>query len=248
MTDRHVRDLDDHARQAFANERVYRSQQAVYQQSSGPDAREVLLSTVNALQGRPGGLLVDVGCGEGALARSLAAAGWRALAQDNSVRMCELSRSAGLDVQVAALPNLPLKDGALDCVVAAWVLHYLTGARLSAALDEIRRVLRSDGTLVAATNSDQHMAQLWARLPGARYRLSFSAENAVGLLESRGWEATAIPVTGTVTFLDYPQAHEFVANQVQPRSVADRLQPFTGSLPVSRRSAIVVARRSGSLS
>jgi ubiquinone/menaquinone biosynthesis C-methylase UbiE len=228
-----------HAREAFAAEHTYRAQQAVYKSGSGPDARDVLIATIGKL---PRGMALDIGCGEGQLAAELSRRGWTVLAQDSSPRMCRLARSKDVAVQVAALPRLPIRNQSIDCVVAAWVLHYLPSNQVVESINEIRRVLGPRGTFVAATNSNHHMAELWGRLPGAGYHLPFSAENAVKLLNSLGWAAEALPVTGTVVFPDYERAHSFVANQVRPRHRADRLERFDGPLSVTRRAAIVVAR------
>jgi SAM-dependent methyltransferase len=228
-----------HAREAFAAEHLYREQQAVYKSGSGPDARDVLISAIGKL---PGGRALDIGCGEGQLAAELSRRGWTVIAQDSSRRMCQLARSKEVAVQVAALPRLPLRDQSIDCVVAAWVLHYLSSSQVVDAINEIRRVLEPRGTLFAATNSNRHMAELWSRLPAAHYQLPFSAENAVELLTSLGWTAEAVSVSGTVVFPDYQRAHSFVANQVYPRDRADRLERFEGPLTVTRRAAIVVAR------
>ncbi|WP_433475102.1 class I SAM-dependent methyltransferase [Spirillospora sp. CA-142024] len=228
--------------EAFATEHAYRSQQAVYRDGTGPDARDVLETTVTGL---PRGDLLEVGCGEGALAQRLNGDGWRVGATDASARMCELTRARGVPTLLAALPELPFRDASFDCVVGAWVLHYLDDARVASGLGEMCRVLRPGGWLVLATNSDRHMAELWSRLPGARYRLSFSEENAGAALGRFGAQAEITPVVGTVNFTGYDQAHAFVANQVRPRSIADRLETFDGRLRVTRRAAVIRARIGG---
>jgi SAM-dependent methyltransferase len=53
---------------------------------------------------------------------------------------------------------LPLRDDAVDGVLAAWMLYHVPDKR--AALDEIRRVMRRGGCLIAATNSDAGVPQL----------------------------------------------------------------------------------------
>jgi ubiquinone/menaquinone biosynthesis C-methylase UbiE len=229
-------------RTGFETEDVYRFQRSVYRNGSGPDARTVLADTVARL---PRGDLLDVGCGEGELAATLLSDGWRVTAVDSSPRMVEITAGRDVDVRVAALPALPFPDARFDCVVGAWVLHYLTGPAVTAALAEIRRVLRPDGRVVLATNSDRHMAELWSRLPGARYGLTFSTENAGDLLADLGARAEVTPVEGSVTFTGYEQAHRFVAHQVRPPEIADRLEPFEGPLTVTRRASVIEARFDG---
>lgn len=223
---------------AFASEDVYRAQQSVYRTGTGPDARDVLRAAVVRLS--PGDLL-EAGCGEGALAQQAMACGHRVTAVDGSARMVELARAKGVDARVSLLPELPFPADSFDHVVAAWVLHYLTADQVLAALGEFARVLRPGGTLVLATNSDRHMAELWARLPSARYRLTFPAERAVELLATIGARASITDVEGTVVFQDDAQARQFLRNQVRPASAVERMAAIEGSLTVTRRAAVIVA-------
>jgi ubiquinone/menaquinone biosynthesis C-methylase UbiE len=226
----------------FETEHVYRFQQSVYQNGSGPDARDVLARTIAAQQK---GDLLEVGCGEGEFAASLDASGWRVAALDSSPRMVELTTARGIPAQVASLPRLPFPERHFDCLVGAWVLHYLSRPAVAEALEEMRRVLRPGGWIVLATNSDRHMSELWTRMPGARYALTFSAENAPALLAGIGAVAEVTPVEGTVTFTSFEQARAFVANQVRPRARAGRLEPFSGSLTVTRRASVIRAQVGG---
>jgi ubiquinone/menaquinone biosynthesis C-methylase UbiE len=223
---------------AFADERVYREQQAVYRSGSGPDARAVLRAEVARL--KPGDLL-EVGCGEGQLAAEAIGFGHRVSAVDGSARMVELTRAKGVEATEAVLPSLPYPDNSFDHLVAAWVLHYLTDDQVPEALTEMARVIRPGGTLLLATNADRHMSELWARLPSARYRLTFPAERAAELLSHIGATASVTEVHGTVVFQDDHQARQFLRNQVRPPSAVDRMAPFEGSLTVTRRAAVVVA-------
>ena len=95
--------------------------------------------------------------------------------------------------------------------------------------------------VVLATNADRHMAELWARLPSARYRLTFPAERAAALLATIGATARVTDVEGTVVFQDDAQARQFLRNQVRPASAVDRMEAFEGSLTATRRAAVIVA-------
>ncbi len=223
---------------AFASEDIYRAQQSVYRNGSGPDARDVLRTAVTRLS--PGDLL-EAGCGEGELAQAAMAYGHRVTAVDGSDRMVELARARGVDAQVSLLPTLPFPANSFDHAVAAWVLHYLPEDQIPLALQEFARVLRPGGTLVLATNSDRHMAELWARLPSARYRLTFPAERARELLATIGAQTCITEVEGTVVFQDDAQARQFLRNQVRPASAVDRMEPIEGTLTVTRRAAVIVA-------
>lgn len=125
---------------------------------------------------------LEVGCGTGAFAESVAQAlpGCEVIATDASHAMVEASANRGLTVRLADITALPLEDASFDVVAALWMLYHVPD--LPAALREVRRVLRSGGLFLVATNSDRHLADLkeWAGLPIDP--LPFSAENGPDLL------------------------------------------------------------------
>ena len=90
------------------------------------------------------GLVVDLGCGSAPVGRCLAT-GTRYVGVDRSHR--ELRRARPVAVARADGAALPLADATADAVVASMVLMVMP--RLDAALDEVRRVLRPGGALVA---------------------------------------------------------------------------------------------------
>ena len=73
----------------------------------------------------PGRLTLDVGCGEGRLARDLKARGHRAVAIDASPTLVAHARQAdpSMDVLLADAARLPLPDQAADLAVAFMSLH-----------------------------------------------------------------------------------------------------------------------------
>jgi SAM-dependent methyltransferase len=85
---------------------------------------------------RRGGLVHEIGCGSGALTRSLVAAGHRVVASDASPAMVDLVRRElpDVDARRIRLPDDPLPDA--DAVVGiGHVLNYLPDA------DDVRRAL-----------------------------------------------------------------------------------------------------------
>jgi SAM-dependent methyltransferase len=126
-----------------------------------------------------GGSVLDLGCGTGELAGTIAAAGMRATGCDISPQM--LHRAAASDpggqaewVQLdPGWQVLPFAPETFDAVVAASVLEYVDEP--AAVLRECRRVLRPGGTLLC-TVPDRHHPIRWlewllgvaARVPSAR--------------------------------------------------------------------------------
>lgn len=109
--------------------------------------------TLPAMQralGAPSGRsLLDVGAGDGRLAAAWADAGWRVQAcePEESMRAVSRRERPQVDTIDAGLPDLPFADGAVDVVVANFVLNHVASPRRSAA--ELRRVSR--GAVVATT-------------------------------------------------------------------------------------------------
>ncbi|HEX6872527.1 MAG TPA: class I SAM-dependent methyltransferase, partial [Micromonosporaceae bacterium] len=94
----------------------------------------------------PQGPALDLGCGDGELARSLRARGWQVIAVDRSPEMARTAHAAsGADVVVADATALPVRGAALGALGAAFVLPHLPD--LSRGLAEARRVLRPGGCL-----------------------------------------------------------------------------------------------------
>jgi len=109
--------------------------------------RDVFLSLVPS----PSGLTLDVGCGEGRVARDLAALGHRVVALDAAPTMARRTLEAGGGLAGALLADataLPLPDGVADLAVAFMSLHDMDD--MAGAVREIGRVLRPDGRLCFA--------------------------------------------------------------------------------------------------
>jgi SAM-dependent methyltransferase len=98
----------------------------------------------------PGRLTVDVGCGEGRLARELSAHGHRLVSVDVSPTMVTLAREADPqgDYRVADAAALPLDDGESDLVVAFMSLQDVDDVR--GAMREAARVLEPHGHMCLA--------------------------------------------------------------------------------------------------
>ena len=99
----------------------------------------------------PGALTLDVGCGEGRVARDLAALGHRVLALDAAPTMVRRTAEAGgglLGAVQADAARLPLPDGAAGLVIAFMALHDMDD--MAGAVHEFARVLRRGGRLCLA--------------------------------------------------------------------------------------------------
>jgi SAM-dependent methyltransferase len=98
----------------------------------------------------PGRLTLDIGCGEGRLARDLKQLGYNVRAFDSSPALVDAARGADstLDVTLADAARLPVEDGASDLVVSFMVLMNVD--ELDAVVHEAARVLSPGGHFCVA--------------------------------------------------------------------------------------------------
>jgi SAM-dependent methyltransferase len=108
--------------------------------------RELFLELVPA----PSGRTLDVGCGEGRLARDLAALGHDVVGVDASPTLLAAAREASPDLEfhLADAASLPIPDGAFGLVVAFMSLQDVDN--LDATIHEAARVLAPGGRLCVA--------------------------------------------------------------------------------------------------
>jgi SAM-dependent methyltransferase len=144
-------------------------------------ATEVALALVGAGAGRS---VLDLGCGEGHVARRLAGAGARVVGVDPTRAFVEAARAAeaghplGIEYRIGDAHDLGwLTDGSIDVVVAVLVLHHLES--VEKVLGEIARVLRPGGRLVAV------IPHPWSDHPGAIWS---AGRRIIGdYIEERAW-------------------------------------------------------------
>jgi SAM-dependent methyltransferase len=118
------------------------------------------------LADRPPGRVLDAPCGDGALARELAARGWRTWAAD--IAPVRLDGAAGVrHLRLDLETPLPFADHAFDAVVSLeGVEHLLLPAR---CLAEFCRVLRPGGTLLLTIPNINTVQSRWHYLVGGRF-------------------------------------------------------------------------------
>lgn len=186
-----------------------------YRDSSNLDARAALhrqFSTATAdwqpwvfdlLRLEPGMRVLECGCGPGWLWRKNVdriPAGCQITLTDLSPGMVAEAEAALADsghqfsFQPANIQALEFADGTFDVVVANHMLYHVPD--LAQGLAEVRRVLKGNGRLIAATNGNNHMKELpllvpdearqmmasW-RMRGITDQLPFRLENGRSLLE-----------------------------------------------------------------
>jgi SAM-dependent methyltransferase len=231
--------LDDPqvVREQYATEDGLLARRALYADAEGPDARDVVFAAVAEVAPRR---VLEVGCGPGELAERIS----RELdadvaALDVSPRMVELTRARGVAAQVGDVQSLPFGDGSFDCAVAAWMLFHVPD--LDRGLSELARVLRPGGRLVAATNGDAHLRELWDLLGGGHFSLTFRSENGEAALRRHFAQVERHDVQGWVTFEGADAVRRHLASTIRAKQYAERVPSFDGPLRARRFSSVFVA-------
>jgi ubiquinone/menaquinone biosynthesis C-methylase UbiE len=225
-----------HVREQYASEAGLAARRAIYRDTTGPDARDIVVDAVREVQ--PSRIL-EVGCGQGELAERLKdELDAEVVAIDQSPRMVELTRARGVDAQVADVQALPYHDDSFDVVVAAWVFFHVQDVDLG--LREVSRVLKARGRFVAATNASDHLLEMFqfAGMEDHRFVLPFGAENGGELLRRHFQEVERNDVPGTVTFHDAEAIRSYLRSSKRLAEGAERVPELTEPL-VARRSPVV---------
>lgn len=107
----------------------------------------VIVSAVTKLRGVR---ILDIGCGDGGLARQLAAEGASVTGVDPNEQAIAKARTVVPEArfEVATAEALPFVDRRFDLVVMLNALHHVPVALMDTALAEACRVLRDEGNLI----------------------------------------------------------------------------------------------------
>jgi SAM-dependent methyltransferase len=146
---------------AYADDRHLRSRMSIYAyaETAGDPGWRTSMIPWDGTQ-----IVADVGCGNGFDLRQIVPQGRcrHAMGVDLSAGMlrslADLRESGGLSLVQADAQRLPLADRCVDVAMAMHMLYHVPD--VPAAIRELRRITRPDGTVLASTNSPAHLAEI----------------------------------------------------------------------------------------
>lgn len=227
-------------RAEYADESRFAVRAAAWRNVAGARPREEAFRAI--AESRPDHVL-EVGCGRGELAVRVASElGATVVALDQSPRMVEIARGAGVDARVGDVQDLPFDDASFDCAVAAWMLYHVPD--VDRGLAELARVLRPGGRLVAVTNGERNLPELWEKFGTRRRRVhAFSVENAEPQLRRHFARVERRDANGVVRFADWDAADAYVSASLTRRDLAGKLPQFDGPLDCALVVSVFVATK-----
>lgn len=183
------------------------------------------------LAARPGESILDLGCGTGTLALSIAGEGpaanvWGLDADAHALAIARSKQARGplrVHWSQGLAQATPFPDGAFDAVVSSLFFHHLRRAEKRAVLGEVFRILSPGGRLLIAD---------WGRPASRASRILFLVVQALD-----GFETTQDSVDGILPSLMLEAGLESVATE-------ERFQTPLGtiSIHVARRPRVAAAQ------
>jgi trans-aconitate methyltransferase len=203
---------------------------------------DLAAGVVDLLAPQPGERILDLGCGDGALTKQLAATGAIVTGVDSSPTMVAAARARGLDIHHASATALPYENR-FDAVFSNAALHWIRDA--SAVLRGVHRALKPGGRFVAEMGGQGNIAAIRTALQAVLAPLGIDAEEAAAsffpspalyrrLLEEAGFRVYSIALIPRPTPL--PQTPEASGMETWLNTFRNGVLDLLS--PTDRRSAL----------
>ncbi len=190
---------------------------------------------VDLLDPRPGERILDLGCGDGALTRQIAAGGAQVVGVDASEELVRAAVAAGVDARVMDAQRLGFQSE-FDAVFSNAALHWMPDA--DAVLGGVARALRPGGRFVAELGGHGNVAAIVvALLAVVRSRPEGAQVCSPWYFPTAGEYRAKIERAGFAV----EKIIAFARPTVLPTGIGGWLdvfaQPFLGTLPPAERPA-----------
>jgi SAM-dependent methyltransferase len=161
-----------------------------------------------------GGLICDIGCGPGHVARYLHEQGANVCGIDLSDMMVERARelNPGIEFRQGDMTALDVNGGSFAAIAAFYSLIHISREEMVPVLGELRRVLRPDGLLLAAVHlgdSTLHLDEWWGHPVSVDFHFFGSAEMSAWLEDAR-FVVTSIIEREPYTLIEHPSRRAYL--------------------------------------
>lgn len=163
-----------------------------------PSKRSYVDSSVFFLRAKPGGRLLEVGCGSGKTLSYLQKLGWQTEGVDFDPAAVHNARSKGLIVLLGSLDKQNYPDNHFDAVVMSHLIeHVHDPLRL---VKESRRILKHGGKLVVLTPNSRSLGhklfqQRWRGLEPPRHLYIFNRMSLSSVVMNAGFKRLDVSTT-----------------------------------------------------
>jgi hypothetical protein len=203
---------------------------------------DALLASVGPVAGLA---VADIGCGDGALDRALAAQGATVTGYDPFMVPTErIAAGAGSwQIQSATADAIPAPDASFDLVLFVFSLHHVPQATLAGAMAEVRRLLQPHGRLYVAEplaqGPHQYIVELFHDETAVR------AAAAAALAQFAAPRFTVERVLGYIDVRHYADFDIFAERMIANMRFNGYTEAAVLAPPVRRRFAETVTRTQG---
>lgn len=163
-----------------------------------PVWKNILEASVFHLDAKPGGHLLEIGCGSGAALQLMQNRGWHAIGLDFDEGAVEHAKSKGLDVRLGQLSAQTFSEESFDAVVMSHVIEHVPSP--DKLLVECLKILKKEGILVALTpnvNSPghKHYGRNWRAFETPRHLQIFTPKSLGNLADFVGFQIVDVFTT-----------------------------------------------------
>jgi 2-polyprenyl-3-methyl-5-hydroxy-6-metoxy-1,4-benzoquinol methylase len=169
-------------------------------------------ASVFYLGAKPGGRLLDIGCGNGDSIKFMSSLGWNVEGIEYDNKAAENARSKGLTVHIGDLLNIKL-DGNFDAIVMRHVIEHVPDPR--SLISECFRLLKPGGLFVVLTPNSKSMGHRiyksnWRGLEPPRHLQIFNKDNLAKLISESGFNVEISSTTSNGAAFIYRGSHQII--------------------------------------
>ena len=132
---------------------------------------------------------LDIGCGTGTFLEFMKSKGGELYGIDISGRMLKVAakKHTGIEFLRGSALHLPFRDASFDAVFSTMMMHHLTHEERTAALAEIRRILRPGGIYYSLEFGEEGLDRIGRAVTGLGY-LDESELSGLEIEKKERWE------------------------------------------------------------